>query len=701
MNTKIVFGRASLVGLLALSLFALSWLALSVFLPSGVVLAASERQPVQALDLYALEQPLDPQLSPDGAQVVLLRELRDIQTDRVRTELWWVEIATGARRMLVGADRMPRSARWSPDGERLAFIGLEAGKPQIFVLDLQDGRARRVSQLAQPPSALSWSPDGTQLAFSMLVADEARPFYQLPKKPESASWAAEPRIVQSYPYRTDSAGWSTPGHRQVFVLAADGQSEARQLTQGRGDWGARDESLAWLPDGSALIVSADTHVAARRRANQADLWQIFLAADKAPLQLTRDDGFEVSPSISPDGRELVYVGWRNRRNSHQRTDLFLLSLANPSAATNLTAKLDRVASQPLWREDGAGVHFLYHDQGVNRVGFVTREASISVAVSAVGNTRLLLPSSGGGTYSAAAGRYAYPSIEADRPATLAVSEAGSERRLWDMNSQWREQRDIGKLEELWVKSSADRRAIHAWVLYPPGFDPTQRYPLALDIHGGPHIDYGPMFSITHHLYAAAGYVVVFANPRGSIGYGEEFASLINRAYPGKDHDDLMSVVDAVIAKGFIDTQRLYIGGGSGGGVLSSWAIGKTARFAAASVKRPVINWTSTALTTDIGATMAGYWFDRMPWEEPEKYWARSPLSLVGNVRTPTLIITGEYDWRTPMSDSEQYFQALQLQGVPSALMRLPEASHGFGRPSQWLAAILGTIGWYDAHPLAR
>jgi dipeptidyl aminopeptidase/acylaminoacyl peptidase len=268
-----------------------------------------------------------------------------------------------------------------------------------------------------------------------------------------------------------------------------------------------------------------------------------------------------------------------------------------------------------------------------------------------------------------------------------------------MNLAWREQRDIGTLEELWVKSSADRRLVHAWVLYPPGFDPSKKYPLALDIHGGPHLDYGPMFSITHHLYAAAGYVVAFANPRGSIGYGEEFASLINRAYPGKDHDDLMSVVDAVVAKGFIDTNRLYIGGGSGGGVLSSWAIGKTSRFAAASVKRPVINWTSTALTTDIGATMAGYWFDRMPWEEPEKYWARSPLSLVGKVRTPTLIITGEQDWRTPMSDSEQYFQALQLQGVPSALMRLPEASHGFGRPSQWLAAIQGTVGWYDSHRL--
>jgi dipeptidyl aminopeptidase/acylaminoacyl peptidase len=173
--------------------------------------------------------------------------------------------------------------------------------------------------------------------------------------------------------------------------------------------------------------------------------------------------------------------------------------------------------------------------------------------------------------------------------------------------------------------------------------------------------------------------------------------LINLCYPCQDHDDLMSSVDAVIARGFIDTNRLYIGGGSGGGVLSSWAIGKTNRFAAASVKRPVINWTSEALTSDIGAVVTSYWFEKRPWEEPEKYWARSPLSLVGKVRTPTIIITGESDYRTPMSDSEQYFQALQLQGVESALVRLPDAGHGFGRPSQWLAAILSTIGWYDSH----
>lgn len=660
---------------------------------------AQDLKPVEALDLYRIEQPVDPQVSPDGAQIAVLRQTRDIQTDRVNTELWLVSVAGGQRRLLVGADKAPAGPRWSPDGRSIAFIGKDGAKPQIHVVDVGDGRARALTSLKHPPASLSWSPDGSRLAFVSLVEDKPAPFYELPAKPDGAQWAAAPRIVQSYPYRTDAGGWSTAGQFQTFVVPLAG-GEARQLSTGPGDWGQRDDAPAWTPDGQSVIVSADTDPAARRRANQADLYRLSAAGGAAPVKLTSADGFETSPAVSPDGATLAWVGWRAKATSYQRTDIFTARLGTTalSGERNLTASLDRSAAQIQWRSDSRGLHFLYQDQGINRVGYAPMQGALAVAVPEVGNTRLLLPSSGGGTYSHAAGVVAYPSVEADKPAALATFSGGRETIVWDLNAAWRATKAIGRMEEIWTPSPADGRRVHGWILYPPNFDPAKTYPLALDIHGGPHIDYGPMFSITHHLYAAAGYVTLFTNPRGSIGYGEEFATLINRCYPCQDHDDLMGSVDAVVARGFIDTNRLYIGGGSGGGVLSAWAIGKTNRFAAASVKRPVINWTSTALTTDIGATMGQYWFDRMPWDEPEKYWARSPLSLVGNVRTPTLIITGENDFRTPMSDSEQYFQALQLQGVESALMRLPEASHGFGRPSQWLAAVMGTIGWYDRHP---
>jgi dipeptidyl aminopeptidase/acylaminoacyl peptidase len=673
-------------------------LAVVILAAFAAPLALAAPTPMQPADLYRLEQPLDPQLAPDAKTVAVLREFRDIVADRVMTELWLVDAASGERRLLVGADKKPRSPRWASDGKAIAFLGETGAKMQLMVVDLGDGRARALTDLKQPPQSFAWSPDGGQIAFVAAVEVEPKAFFTLPEKPDGAKWAPDAKVIRAYPYRTDPDGWLKPGETHVFVVPAAG-GEARQISSGAGDWGERDDAPAWTADGAALIVSADTAPDARRRANQSDLYRLALAGGP-PVQLTKDKGTEESPAISPDGKTLAYVGWRDTGTSYQQQSVFVMP-ATGGPARNLTAPLDRNSQQPRWRADGRGLHFLYQDKGVNRVGFAPLAGRPSLVVPEVGNTRLLLPSTSGGTYSAAREAFAYPSIEPDRPSVLALWRGGRERVLWDMNTAWRAERSIGKLEEIWVKSSADGKSVHGWILYPPNFDPAKKYPLALDIHGGPHLDYGPLFSATHHLYAAAGYVVLFTNPRGSIGYGEAFANLINKCYPCQDHDDLMSSVDAVIAKGFIDTKRLYIGGGSGGGVLSSWAIGKTDRFAAASVKRPVINWTSTALTTDIGAYMGRYWFDKYPWEEPEKYWARSPLSLVGNVKTPTLIITGENDFRTPMSDSEQYFQALQLRGIDSALIRLQGANHGFGRPSQWLTAILGTVGWYDLHGGAR
>jgi len=260
------------------------------------------------------------------------------------------------------------------------------------------------------------------------------------------------------------------------------------------------------------------------------------------------------------------------------------------------------------------------------------------------------------------------------------------------------QRELGAVQELRTPSNHDGREIQAWFLTPPGFDAARRYPLILEIHGGPFADYGTRFSYEFQVYAARGYVVLYCNPRGSTGYGEEFGNLIHHAYPGHDYDDLMSCVDALLERGLVDPERMFVTGGSGGGVLTAWIVGQNARFAAAVSAKPVIDWTSHALTADDYPFFVRYWFPGMPWEVPEDYFRRSPLSLVGRVQTPTMLLTGEQDWRTPISQAEEYYQALKLRGIDTALVRIPDSSHALAdRPSQLIAKVLHILKWFEKH----
>ena len=272
------------------------------------------------------------------------------------------------------------------------------------------------------------------------------------------------------------------------------------------------------------------------------------------------------------------------------------------------------------------------------------------------------------------------------------------RRLTRLNRDLLGPKTLGQVENIEYQSSVDDREIQGWIIKPPNFDPDKNYPLLLEIHGGPFADYGPRFAAELQLYAAAGYVVLYTNPRGSSSYGEAFGNLIHHAYPGDDFHDLMSGVDAVIERGYIDAERLFITGGSGGGVLSAWAVGHTDRFRAAAVQKPVINWYSFVLTADSYTFFHRYWFPALPWQQPEAYLDRSPISYVGNVSTPTMLITGESDYRTPISETEQFYQALRLRKVPSAMVRLPGASHGIARrPSQLIAKVQHILGWFDRY----
>ena len=366
---------------------------------------------------------------------------------------------------------------------------------------------------------------------------------------------------------------------------------------------------------------------------------------------------------------------------------------------NLTATRDRPMQSPVWSSDGRSINALMSEAGLVRIVEVSPTSKKSrVVVPELGGSRLYLPNSSG-AYSVGKGTMAFTTQFADRPPGLGIVRDGKPVAGVDFNAGWRAGKDIGKLERVTWKSRAGGTDIEAWLQYPPGFDPAKKYPMILDIHGGPNADYAPQFSVSHQAYAARGYLVLFANPRGSIGYGEQFANFFGRPYPSEDHDDLMSGVDAVAARPYVDGRNLFIVGGSGGGVLTLWAIAKEpGKFRAAAAIRPVTDWTVQALSSDIQALTAQYWLGgENPWDGHETYWKQSPLSLVGKVKTPTLLMTGEADYRTPIAQSEMYYQALKLRDVPAQMIRLPEANHGMGRPTQWIVSNLAVIDWFERY----
>ena len=414
--------------------------------------------------------------------------------------------------------------------------------------------------------------------------------------------------------------------------------------------------------------------------------------------LTNRRGPDNAPAVSPDGERIAFVGFDERYQGYQVSTLYVMN-RDGDAPSKLTASLDRDVIAPRWKNDSAGLFFRYDDRGDTRIAFVPLDGDVQTLTTHVGGTSIGRPYSSGSFSVAENGRIAFTLARSDRPADVAVAGPQSEAQaVTALNDDLLGHRSLGEVEEIWYESSFDGRRIEGWIVKPPHFDATKKYPLILEIHGGPFASYGPSFSSEIQLYTAAGYVVVYTNPRGSTSYGEEFGNLIHHAYPSHDFDDLMSGVDAVLERGYVDEDRLFVTGGSGGGVLTSWIVGKTNRFRAAVAAKPVINWYSFVLTSDAYPFFYKYWFPGLPWDHERHYMSRSPISLVGNVTTPTMLLTGEEDHRTPISESEQYYQALQLRKIPTALVRLPGASHGIAtRPSQLIAKVAHILKWFEIY----
>ncbi len=648
-----------------------------------------------AEDVFGLEYAADPQISLRGDRIVYVRRSMDIMKDRARSNLWIIDVDGKNHRAIASADANFHSPRWSPDGDRLAYISSAEGQSQIYLRWMDSGQVARLSDLTAAPSSISWSPDGSRIAFTMPVAAEgAKPFGQMPKKPQGADWAPEVRVIDSLKYRADgNKGFLPAEYEQVFVIPADGGTP-RQLTT--GDFSHRS-SLSWDKNSETIYFSGNRNEDWQYEVRESDIYALDINT-AAIRQLTDRAGPDQSPRVSPDGRMIAYLGFDDKEMLYENTGVYIMEI-DGSNQRLISKDLDRSVAAIEWNQDGKSLVIQFDDGGESQIANLSINGKLNRLAGNTGGTSLGRPYDGGSFSVAGNGMIAFNQASTHRPAELAVlNKNGKSTLLTRLNEDLLAHKTLGQVEELHVSSSFDGRDIEGWVIYPPNYDSAKKWPLILEIHGGPVANYGPRFTTELQLYAAAGYVVLYMNPRGSDSYGYEFVNLIHHNYPNQDYDDLITGVDTLIERGVADPDQLYVTGGSGGGVLTAWIVGKTDRFRAAVVAKPVINWTSFNLNADLTAMASRYWFGAYPWEDQEQYWRRSPLSLVGNVSTPTMLLTGESDYRTPISESEQFYQALKLRKVETAMVRVPDASHGIAsRPSNLIAKVVNILGWFEKY----
>ncbi len=658
------------------------------------VLAQDVKPAFKSMDVFDLQWVTDPQIAPDGKTIAYVRTGFDVKTDRSRGAIWLTDTDGKHEHPLSGAVQSG-SPRWSPDGSRIAYFAPGAdGSVQLFMYWMQTGVSAAISNYPEPPHGLTWSRDGRWLALIMAVPAEHRPLkVELPEPPKDAKWDAPLKIIDRMVYRHDGEGYLANTFDQVFVVSADGGA-ARQITHGDFE---NYGPPSFTADGKALLVSANRRADADYEPLDSEIYRIDLA-DESIHALTDRRGPDRGPVTSPDGKRVAYLGYDDQYLGFQAAQLYVMD-ADGGKSHSLTARLDRNVVAPKWTLDGKRIVFQYEDHGSAKLASVDLDGNLKTLADGVGGNDVARPYSGGTFSISDTGRFAYMRSAPLAPPALATGSApGDVKTLTALSDNLLSRRTLGAVEEINFSSSADHRKIQGWIVKPPNFDPTKKYPLLLEIHGGPFAAYEGSFAAEMQLYAAAGYVVLYLNPRGSTGYGEDFANLIHHAYPSQDYDDLMSGVDAVIGRGYVDSSRLFVTGGSGGGVLTAWIVGHTNRFRAAVVVKPVINWTSFVLTGDQTNFFARYWFEGFPWDHQDTYWKRSPLAYVGSVTTPTMVMTGEADLRTPSSEAEQFYQALKLRRVDTALVRVPNASHDISaRPSHLIASVQYVIAWFKAH----
>jgi dipeptidyl aminopeptidase/acylaminoacyl peptidase len=664
-------------------------IALTALLGAIVVLPAAAQSGMDGKSRLTLDHYLQmqgvggPVISPDGTRIVYTRNWIDSVNDSRESELWIMNADGTRKRKLVDGS----GAVWSPDGTRIAYTA--AGEPkgaQIWVRWMDaEGAASQITHVDESPGSITWAPDGTSIAFNMLVPSSRAWPIDMPSRPDGASWTASPRIVERAVYKRDRQGFIEEGHRHVYVVSADG-GPVRQLSQGDYNYGAP----SWSPDGGTMYFSGNLSEDWEHEWRQSAVYALDVATG-ATRQLTDRSGSESGPVVSPDGEWVAFTGIHLVEQTYIERQLYVMR-ADGTDMRSVTPELDRSPSGVRWSHDSTGLFFTVSREGTRNFWFVPADGG-EPPVQVTEGSQMLTVTSVSDTGIAVA-LNSTPTQPVDIY-SFNVQNPSAMTRLTHINENLMAGIKLGEVEEVWYKSTDDLD-VQGWIVKPPDFDPSQQYPLMLAIHGGPHGMYNVAFNFGWQNHAANGYVVLYTNPRGSSGYGTEFGNAINRAYPDKDYDDLMNGVDRVIADGYVDEDNMYVYGCSGGGVLTAWVVGHTDRFAAASSNCPVINWLSFVGTTDGISWYKN--FDNYPWDDPSEHLRRSPLMYIGNVTTPTMLMTGVNDLRTPISQTEEFYSALQVMRVPTAMIRFNDEWHGTSsKPSNYLRTQLYLRHWFERY----
>lgn len=665
---------------------------ISIFLIVIVGLNAQEKFELE--DIFGLQYANEIKISPDGKLIVYRKMGYDIMSDKNVGNLWILNTDGSGHQKLTIRDTNETSPRWSPSGDRIAFVSQGKKGSEIFIYWTQTAKMARMTQLPQNPSSLTWSPDGLQLAFSMFVPSPPPIIAKIPKSPKGAKWAKKPRITDRLNHESDGRGYIPTGFSHLFVMPSSG-GLVKQVSSGnfhhRG-------SISWSKDNTTLYFSANRKPNWEYDFRNSEVYKLNLN-DGQIAPLTERDGPDSAPSVSPNGKMIAYIGFDDKREAYQNRLLYLMDIEGNEKRA-ISQNVDASISSIQWDSESKGLYFNYDQHGNGKIGYLSTNGKFKKIADNRGGTTLGRPYSSGMFSVSKNGKLAYTYSRPSHPADIATVDHNGQnwKRLTDFNQALFAFKNPGKVEELWYTSSVDGRKLQGWIVYPPDYDSSKKYPFMVENHGGPISNYGDRYSIEMQLYAAAGYIVFYPNPRGSTSYGEEFANLLLNNYPGEDYNDVMDGVDTCIAKGIAHEDQLFVAGGSAGGIMSAWMIGKNSRFEAAVVVKPVMNWTSKLLVADnyYGYTNSRY--EGQVWENPTSYWNFSPISLVGNIQTPTMVIVGMNDLRTPPSEAKQLYHALKLRKIPTVLVEIPEASHGIAkRPSNLMTKVAHTLAWFEKY----